>query len=46
MIDKSKEEKEFEKMLKFALMNKGQRKKAEIDHWEDKAKGKHRQHHF
>jgi hypothetical protein len=45
MIGENKE-RQFEQMLKFALLNKNQKHKHEMHKWEEKAKGKYREHQF
>jgi hypothetical protein len=46
MTGNIEQDKRFEQMLQHALLNKFQKHRAEINRWEDKAKGKHRQHQF
>lgn len=44
-MENNKEEK-LEKMLDRVLMSKDKKIKQEFKEWEEKAKGKHRQHQF
>lgn len=39
-------ENKFEKMLDKVLLSKDKKKEHEFKEWEEKAKGKHRQHQF
>jgi ribosome-binding protein aMBF1 (putative translation factor) len=46
LMTNEEKEKEFEDMIKFALLNKYQKSQAELSRWEYKAKGKDRKHQF